>query len=340
MGYFNIEVNTMDISTLAPVQDFPVCFFDDTSAMPQPPEKNRYKIYHDGGHYVATLYEARDSRKNYTVKNRVKQDIDILFDGLFFEARKMGLRDGKTQKPMTEYIKDGILKLFDDTVDMDEYIEHGIKRRLNNILHRKKRFRRKGFLNKWTHFVTFTYDDKKHTEESFRRKLRKCLSNLRTRRGWKYMGVFEYAPETGRLHFHGLVYVPDGEMLGKIYEKEDYSTAQQKMQITHPNTFFEENFGRNDFEELTEMQLKHGNQMEYILKYIGKTGERIVYSRGIPTEIEKEISQSEVLCEFFDFVGKFVLADSAVDWQTDIMHYTRAKQMSMIDLMCNPPQVA
>ena len=154
------------------------------------------------------------------------------------------------------------------------------------------------------------------------------------------MGVFEYAPDTGRLHFHGLVYVPDGEMLGKIYEKEDYSTAQQKMQITHPNTFFEKNFGRNDFEALTDMQLRHGNQIEYILKYIGKTGERIVYSRGIPTEIEKEIAQSEVLCEFFDFVSKFVLADTAVDWKTDIMHYTHAKQMSIIDLICNPPQVA
>ncbi len=330
----------MDFSTLAPVEDFPVHFFDDTCAISYERESNCYKIYHDGGHYVGTLYKARNGRKDYTDKKRVKQDIDILFDGLFFDARKMGLRNGKMQKPMTEHIKAGLLKLFDDTPEMDEYIEKGIKRRLNNILHRKKRFRRKGFLNKWTHFVTFTYNDKLHTEESFRRKLRKCLSNLRTRRGWKYMGVFEYAPDTGRLHFHALVYVPDGEMLGKIYEKQDYSTAQQCMQITHPNTFFEKNFGRNDFEELTDMQLKHGNTMEYILKYIGKTGERIVYSRGIPTEIEKQISQSEVLCEFFDFVGKFVLADSAIDWQTDIAHYTRAKQMSMIDLLCNPPQAA
>lgn len=147
----------MDFSTLAPVEDFPVHFFDDTCAISYERESNCYKIYHDGGHYVGTLYKARNGRKDYTDKKRVKQDIDILFDGLFFDARKMGLRNGKMQKPMTEHIKAGLLKLFDDTPEMDEYIEKGIKRRLNNILHRKKRFRRKGFLNKWTHFVTVTY---------------------------------------------------------------------------------------------------------------------------------------------------------------------------------------
>jgi len=34
------------------------------------------------------------------------------------------------------------------------------------------------------------------------------------------------------------------------------------------------------------------------------------------------------------------LADTAVDWQTDIMHYTHAKQMSIIDLLCNPQLAA
>lgn len=332
----------MNLATLTPIENFPVHFFDDSFKEPTPLESNRYKIYHDGGHYVAQLRIKRTERRDYSYRVREKKSIDILFDGLFYEAMRAGLKDGKStgNKPMSEYIKAGLLNLFADFPDLDGFIEKGIKKRLNNILHRKKRFRRKGFLNRWNYFVTFTYDDRKHTEESFRKKLRKCLSNLHTRRGWKYMGVFEYAPDTGRLHFHGLLYIPDGEQIGKIYEKEDYSTAQQKMQITHPNTWFEENFGRNDFEELTDMKLRHGNTINYILKYISKTGERIVYSRGIPTEIVKEVPQTEVLCEFFDFVTKFVLADSAVDWQKDIMHYTHAKQMTLIDLLCNPPQVA
>lgn len=328
----------MDISALTPVEDYRIHFFDDPNFNPPMPVSNLCKIYHDGGHYIATLYK----RATIKVKRKkhIKKDIDILFDGLFKQAMQAGLRDKKHDRAMTEYIKAGLSKLFADMPNIDEYVSKGIKRRLNNILHRKKRFRRKGFLNRWNYFVTFTYDDSKQTEHSFRKKIRKCLSNLHTRRGWKYMGVFEYAPETERLHFHGLLYVPDGEMIGNIYEKQDYSTAQHRTQTTHPNTFFEENFGRNDFEDLTDMKLKHGNTIEYILKYIGKTGERIVYSRGIPTEIEKKIPKTEMLSEFFDFVTKFVLSDTAISWETDIMHYTRAKQMSIIDLICNPPQTA
>ncbi|MDE6398776.1 MAG: hypothetical protein K2L51_05590 [Clostridiales bacterium] len=332
----------MDFATLTPVEVFSMPFFDDMPTVPPMPANDYYKIYHDGGHYVAIDSSGYCKRKQYGVRDRKKKDIDILFDSMYEQARKEGLRDKKhsSDKPLTDYIKAGMCKLFDDTPDLDEYIAKKIKRKLNNVLHRKKRFRRKGFLNRWTHFVTWTYDDRKHTEETFRKKLRKCLSNLHTRRGWRFMGVFEHAPDTGRLHFHGLVYIPDGEMLGKIYEREDYSTALHKMQITHPNTFFEENFGRCDFEELTDMKLRHGNTMEYILKYIDKTGERIVYSRGIPTEIVKQIPKTEILSEFTDFVTKFVLADTAVDWYTDIAHYTRAKQMSITDLLCNPLQVA
>ena len=327
----------MKLSKLKPVENSNVRFFDDKPTMPI---SNRYKIYHYGGHYVATLSNSHRGKDSENTKKRERKDIEILFDSLFLQARKEGLRDGKFNKPMTGYIKSGICKLFDCVPDVDKYVEKGIKRRLNNILHRKKRFRRKGYLNRWNYFVTFTYSNGKQTESSFRKKLRKCLSNLHTRRGWKYMGVFEYAPETGRLHFHGLLYVPDGEMLGKIYEKQDYSTAQQKMQTTHPNTFFEENFGRNDFEELTETKLRRGNTIDYILKYIGKTGERIVYSRGIPTEIEKEIRNNEILSEFFDFVTKFVVSETAISWETDIIRYNRARQMSIIDIMCNPPQTA
>lgn len=99
------------------------------------------------------------------------------------------------------------------------------------------------------------------------------------------MGVFERAPETGRLHFHALLYVPDGEMIGTITEKQDYSTKQHKMQTTHENDFFAERFGRNDFAELSAGELQHGNTIGYILKYIGKTGEKITYSRGIRGEI-------------------------------------------------------
>lgn len=267
--------------------------------------------------------------------------LDILFDDLFMQAYNKGLRDRKIEKHMTDYIHDGLRSLFTEEEIAEVNITERIKRKLNNLHHRKKRFRRKAYLNKWNFFVTFTYDDKKHDEETFRRKLRRCLSNLHTRRGWRYMGVFERAPETGRLHFHGLLYVPDGEMLGKLEEKTDYSTAQGKMQTRNENSFFERQYGRNDFEEITPSQLEYGDSVDYILKYIGKTNERIVYSRGIPTELCVTLTAKDILTELTnDFVLKYVIFDDVVDWERDILRYRFSKQMSITDLLCNPSLVA
>ena len=151
------------------------------------------------------------------------------------------------------------------------------------------------------------------------------------------MGVFERAPETGRLHFHGLLYVPDGEMLGKLQEKTDYSTAQEKMQTRNENSFFAKYYGRNDFEEITEAQMEYGNSVDYILKYIGKTNERIVYSRGVPTEISLNLTEKDVITELTnDFTYKVILFDDVVNWERDILR-CKYKQMSLADLLCNPP---
>ena len=320
----------MSYANLIPVPDseFNPFFFDE----PQPPvETPYYKIYNDGGHYIATRCY-RSQMKLLPHKHK-REDIDIFFDSLYTAAMQDGLKGDE----MTAYIKAGILLLFPDYPALDKYIADKIERKLHNLYARKKRFRRKANLNRWNYFVTFTYADDKHDEDTFRRKLRKCLSNLHTRRGWRYMGVFECAPETGRLHFHGLLYIPDGELIGTITEKTDYSTAQGKMQTTHENDFFQKAFGRNDFEELNEMELKHGQTLNYLLKYIGKTGERIVYSRGIPTEIYRKLNADEIVTEMQDFGTKYILFDNVISWERDIMHF-KYKQVSMIDLICNPPR--
>lgn len=296
-----------------------------------------YKVYHDGRHFVGTFVTKSTQKKQE--RTRVAEDIDLLFDSLFCAALKEGLNDRKKAGEMTDFIRTGILKMFPQFQNVDEYIQRKIKRKYHNLGVRKKRFRRKAFLNRWNYFVTLTFDDKKHTAESFRTKIRRCLSNLKTRRGWRYMGVFEYAPETGRLHFHGIMYIPQGEMIGRINEKKDYSTAQGKMQVTHENSFFAENFGRNDFTEINEMEITHGHSLEYMLKYIEKQGERIVYSRGIPTEICRKIAPKDIASEFTDFVMKFVLFDDVLNWETDIMKY-KPKQLTFSDLMCNPAFVA
>lgn len=272
-----------------------------------------FKIYNDGGHYVATLpRNAIFKNKKRTVNNSF---FDVVFDTFYLRGLQENLKGAK----LYDYIKTAIIDNCGEIENLDNEIQKGIDRRKANIHKRLKTFKRKARLNKWTHFVTFTYDSKKMNADTFRSKLRKCLSNFHTRRGWKYMGVFEYAPETHHLHFHALLYVPKDNMVGNVVKITDYSTAQHRMQTTYSNTFFADTFGRNDFEELTEFELKNGNALDYLTKYIAKTGEKIVYSRGIPTTILMKIDYKDIATTMFDFVQKFVLFDDVVDWERDVL---------------------
>lgn len=395
-----------DDGVVVNTSDCPFPFLDTS----QFPENGLYKIYNDGGHYVATpvfhsygkrpsdktplekvfdtLYYAAFYRQrkweknndrprgkfnaNYFIKkylsvlrvrfpshglterrvrkmikakrdvfkpekkNAKTQAIDLAFNSLYLHAVKSGL----SGEDLSEDVKTGLSALNFD-VDLEKYVADKIEKKQRNTFARKKRFRRKGYLNKWSHFVTLTYDDEKQTAETFRKKLRKCLSNLHTRRGWKYMGVFEESPETGRLHFHGLFYIPKGEMVGRLLEKQDYSTKQGKMMIRHESDFFAKGFGRNDFEEITMEELRHGKTLEYIMKYIEKTGERVVYSRGIPTQVCKVLPAREIVGRLQDFMQKFVLFDDTIDWERDVMRFNNElKQMTIIDVICNPPRAA
>lgn len=301
---------------------------------------DRYKIYNDGGHYVATRVFQSCVSNSYKQKPKCREDIDILFDSLYMQAQKDGLKDGKIDKSLTDFIRNGILRLFPDFPDLNSFIANKIKRKRHNLAVRKKRARRKAYMGKWNYLVTFTYDDKKHTVQTFRRKLKKCLFNLAVRRRWRCMGYFETGKETDRLHFHCLMYIPTGEMVGTITERKDYSTEHGKMQITHVNSFFEKTFGRNDFMELSDGELRHGNALEYILKYIGKSNERLVCIGKVPTEIYKRLTVNDIVTEFTDYVTKYVLFDDIVDFGRDVLRQTKYKQMTIVDLICNPPLVA
>ncbi len=313
----------ISLSELQPIKAEYLPFFADAPKAPD--TREWYKVYNDGGHYVAS--KLRKAKKKVYPTMRKREEIEKDFYELYYAAMQDGLKD----YALTNGIKTQLAELYPDYPNLDEYVAQKIERAKFNLYKRKKRFRRKAYLNKWNYFVTFTYDDEKQTEETFRKKLRRCLSNLHTRRGWRYMGVFERAPETGRLHFHGIMYVPDGEMIGNITETRDYSTSKHEMQTTHINDFFADKFGRNDFEELNEMELKHGQSLNYILKYIGKTGERIVYSRGIQTEILARIDEKDIITEMEDFITKYILFDDVLSWERDIMHFSY-KQVSMFDM--------
>ena len=275
-------------------------------------EEQFFKIYHDGGHYIATVLV------NGRVKPIVKKPrtlFDEEFDKIFLKAMQSNLR----RNALFNYLKTNLENDFGYIEKFDDLVIEKIKIKFSNIFKRLKRFKRKARLNKWTHFITITYDDKKCNEYDFRKKLKKCLANFHSRYGWKYMGVFERAPETNRLHFHALLNVPKNKMVGTIEELRDYSTAQKKMQVTHSNSFFAETFGRNDFEPLFDIEIKKGKAIEYITKYIVKSGEKILYSRGIPSAIVLKLKYTAIASTFFEFVRKFVLFDAIVDYEKDVL---------------------
>ena len=287
-----------------------------------------YKVYHDGSHYIA-----RESVKgrNRTVTRRGHSALITLFDILYDETIK---NDIATDEEKKRYITDRLINDYCvDTPDIDIFVEENFGRKTRNIWQREKRFRRKAYLNRWNFFVTFTYDGKKHTEETFIKRLRKCLANLHTRRGWRYMGVTERGEESGRFHYHFLMYIPDGQMVGKLYKKRDYSKKHGTVQETISNEFFERKFGRNDFQEII-MNVNGGNAVEYCLKYMRKTNTRGIYSRGIPTELTKRLDKkydfaaeivNDKVKDYAYYAQKWVLFDGVIDYDRDIRPLTLPK---------------
>lgn len=105
--------------------------------------------------------------------------------------------------------------------------------------------------------------------------------------------VCERSPKKQRLHFHGLFNVPENGMIGELVEKRDYSFNLHQMRTTYQNTFFNDRFGRSDFERI-DNKGRLGEALAYLMKYIEKTGEKIVYSKGLPQYFTTDVNESDV----------------------------------------------
>ena len=204
-----------------------------------------------------------------------------------------------------------MLPYFDSQEKAKEYVSKHCERMYRNFVIRRMRLFKKVRLQQWNYFCTFTYDDKKHTEESFRKRLMQCLQRFCTRKKWKYIGVWERGADTNRLHFHAIMYIP--EMVGELKEKKDFDTRHKKMQITYQNTFFGTKFGRADFEAIEHKSLIDDSVM-YMVKYIEKTGEKLVYSRGLPQYIISDIMDEDIVCYLDEEERKIILFDDFGCW--------------------------
>ena len=290
------------------------------------------KVYFDGSHYIAIPHTEQPwkKRKVKTIKTdqvlneesldatksivssevmaTAKVDLNVLFETLYKENLD------KKPKERNESIIEG-LKPYVEKEKLNIFVRENLERKKRNLIERRKRFARKVYLQEWSYFCTFTYDDKKHTEDTFKKKLSNCLKHLSYRKGWKYAGVWERSPKNNRLHFHSLVYVPNNDL--EFIEVKDYSTKNHQMQTTYQNKFFLEKFGRNDFEEINKFTINQS--ISYLMKYLGKTEERIVYSKDLPTYFISDIMNEDIVCTIGIEDRKLLLFDEFNCWNEGVL---------------------
>ena len=98
-------------------------------------------------------------------------------------------------------------------------------------------------------------------------------------------------------------------MIGEIIEVKDYSTKQHKMQTTFQNTHFLKELGRNDFKPI-EILRDITQSVKYLLKYIEKSGEKLVYGGKLPTYFNSDILDEDIACGYGVDDKKLLLFDS------------------------------
>ena len=255
------------------------------------------KVYSDGSHYITIPHTERKNKK------RMKPaEESIVVDGVSTtkkaEFEKLyAARAGKKKKEVKAEILEKMTNLFYEQGNAELFVEENMLRKKRNRAARRSRLFRKAALAEFDYFCTFTYDSGKVDEESFRKKLSVALNHLSNRKGWRYIGVWERGSDTARLHFHGVFHIPDGTLPGKLLTQTGYSFARSRREESLYCTYFKERFGRNEFDPI-EKNSDVTKELMYMLKYIDKTGERIVYSRGLPQFFISDIMDEDIICPY------------------------------------------
>ncbi len=315
---------------------------------------SKVKVYSDGGHYIGIPYEPNPhvgkrrkvfeetitvTEKPAADKSSVAMVPDVetnlivgyeptktnkengkpavplqrrmtrkeLFDELYQKSADMKTRERKAliQKEMLPYFKDSTACCI--------FVESNFERKKRNMICRKIRLWRKINQQRFNFFATFTYSDTLHTEKSFKKSLSRCLQHFSSRKGWRYIGVWERSPEKKRLHFHGIFSIPDGTMPGKNEEVRDFDTRASKMRTTYQNDFFGKKFGRNDFKPATHSD-ELPQAIRYLTTYLEKTGEKLVYSRGLYQYFVTDIMDEDIVCTYGIDDRKLLLFDNFRCW--------------------------
>lgn len=216
--------------------------------------------------------------------------------------------DGFIFRERREYVAERMKEFFNSEEELDTYLDEMYEKSRRNLILRRKRMVRKAYLHgTWNYFCTFTYDNELHDEDSFRERFSTFLKNNVYRKDWKYIGVWERGSKSDRLHFHGIFDIPDGALPGPIEEIEDYDYKTHQKKITYSCKPVREKFGRNDFVKIDKTDLSV--TLGYLMKYLEKSGEKIVYSRGLPEYRISDIREDDILVPMNKYGDKLLLFD-------------------------------
>lgn len=309
---------------------------------------SQVKVYSDGSHYIGIPYEPNPRAKN--LRPRHEEVIEVkelseeesptdpdaendvtpkqssvveheksappavrqmtrkeLFDELYLKTFGMKKREQKS------YIVKEMLPYFKDGSSCRAFVEQNFERKHRNMICRRTRLWRKINHQCFNFFVTFTYADDKMTEEEFAKKLLNTLYHFSSRKGWLYIGAWERGGETNRLHFHGLFYIPKGTMSGEMEILRDFDTRKKRMQMVQQNTFFAKRFGRNEFRPINHVS-EMPQAVQYLVKYIEKSGGKLIYSRGLYQYFVTDIMDEDIVCPYGLEDRKILLFDSFGCW--------------------------
>ncbi len=231
------------------------------------------------------------------------------FDKYYYEGKEKGVKD----RDLANYIQMRFMEdaddIINDSID-DKDFEILYKNFLNRLHKRLDRYRHKILMNEWTYFATFTYDDKKETRESFEKRLIICFNNFAKRNGWRVVGAWENGELNGRSHFHAFIYVPEGQMVGKMFKMSRWSYKKRKFEYYTDNSYFRERFGMSDWISVNKADILEGGLLSYLVKYVVKSGCKLFYSRGIPHEFEMDIDiDTQVMLSYYKHGVKHILMD-------------------------------
>lgn len=274
------------------------------------------KVYFDGSHYIAIPHTEKPNNRNAKSKVNVSEtnlteaqsnDKKELFNKLYKE------HSNGSRKERKEKITEELEPHFNDKSECEYFVQENMERKRRNLIYRRVRMFRKANLADFNYFCTFTYDDNLHDEQSFRKSLSKTFHNFASRKSWKYIGVWERSPLKLRLHFHGLFHIPENTLPGEFTERNDYSFNEHKRKTTVENSYFKERFGRNDFVCTSNTQFL-GEALAYLMKYIEKSGEKIVYSRNLPQYFISDIMDEDIADRIGVDDRKLLLFDDFSCW--------------------------